>query len=61
MWREKSWFAGYATRKDTSLTNAKSISKVSNIYINKVNKKAATPYLIKKKENEKVIAFKANK
>jgi hypothetical protein len=26
-----------------------------------VDKKAATPYLIKKKKNEKVIAIKANK
>jgi hypothetical protein len=35
-------------------------SKISNTYINKVDKKAATPYLIKKK-NGKVIAIKANK
>jgi hypothetical protein len=34
-------------------------SKVSNTYINKVEK-AATPYLIKKK-NDVVIAIKANK
>jgi hypothetical protein len=27
-------------------------SKISNTYINKVDKKAATPYLIKKKKNK---------
>jgi hypothetical protein len=36
-------------------------SQISNTYINKVDKKAATPYLIKKKKNGKVIAIKANK
>jgi hypothetical protein len=30
-------------------------------YIKKVDKKAATPYLMKKKKNGKVIAIKANK
>ena len=35
--------------------------KISNTYIKKVDKKAATPYLIKKKKNGKVIAIKANK
>jgi hypothetical protein len=39
----------------------KSTSKISNTYINKVDKKATTPYLIKKKNNGKVIAIKANK
>jgi hypothetical protein len=39
----------------------KQTSKISNTYINKVDKKAATPYLIKKKKNEKVIAIKDNK
>jgi hypothetical protein len=39
----------------------KATSKISNTYINKVNRKAATPYLIKKKKNGKVIAIKANK
>jgi hypothetical protein len=38
----------------------KPTSKISNTYINKVEKKAATPYLIKKKKNGKVIAIKAN-
>jgi hypothetical protein len=71
MWRKKSWFVGYATRKATSLTNArwrpgrskrkKPTSKVSNTYINKVDKKTATPYFIKKKRNGKVITIKANK
>jgi hypothetical protein len=36
-------------------------SKISNTYINKVDKMAATPYLIKKKNNGKMIAIKANK
>jgi hypothetical protein len=39
----------------------KPTSKISNTYINKVDKKAATPYLIKTKKNGKVIAIKANK
>jgi FtsZ-binding cell division protein ZapB len=39
----------------------KPTSKISNTYINKVDKTAATPYLIKKKKNGKVIAIKANK
>jgi hypothetical protein len=39
----------------------KATSKVSNTNINKVDKKATTPYLIKKKKNGKVIAIKANK
>jgi hypothetical protein len=36
-------------------------SKISNTYISKVDKKTATPYLIKKKKNGNVIAIKANK
>jgi hypothetical protein len=39
----------------------KPTSKISNTYINKVDKKDATPYLIKKKKNGKVIVIKANK
>jgi hypothetical protein len=39
----------------------KPTSKISNTCINKVDKKVATPYLIKKKKNGKVIAIKANK
>jgi hypothetical protein len=39
----------------------KPTSKISNTYINKMNKKVATPYLIKKKKNGKVIVIKANK
>jgi hypothetical protein len=39
----------------------KPTSKISNTYINKVDKKAATPYLIKKKKNGKVIEIKTNK
>jgi hypothetical protein len=38
----------------------KPTSKISNTYINKVDKKYATPYLIKKKKNGKVIAIKSN-
>jgi hypothetical protein len=55
-------------KKATSLSNArrrpgisKSSSKISNTYINKVEKKTATPYLIKKKNNGKVIAITDNK
>jgi hypothetical protein len=36
-------------------------SKIFNTYINKVDKKAATPYLIKKKKKGKVIEINANK
>jgi hypothetical protein len=36
-------------------------SKIFNTYIKKVDKKTATPYLIKKKKNGKVIAIKSNK
>jgi hypothetical protein len=39
----------------------KPTSKICNTYIKKVDKKVATPYLIKKKKNGKVIAIKANK
>jgi hypothetical protein len=39
----------------------KPTSKISNTYNKKVDKKTATPYLIKKKNNGKVIAIKANK
>jgi hypothetical protein len=39
----------------------KPTNKISNTYIKKVDKRAATPYLIKKKKNGKVIAIKANK
>jgi hypothetical protein len=38
----------------------KPTSKISNTYINKVDKKDATPYLIKKKKNGKTIAIKSN-
>jgi hypothetical protein len=40
--------------------NKRPTSKISNTYINKVDNKAATPYLIKKNKNGKVIATKAN-
>jgi hypothetical protein len=39
----------------------KPTSKISNAYINRLDKKGATPYLIKKKKNGNVIAIKANK
>jgi hypothetical protein len=38
----------------------KPTSKISNTYIIKVDKKATTPYLIKKKKNGKVIKINAN-
>jgi hypothetical protein len=46
---------------DKQKLKQKPISKISNTYINKVDKMAATPYLIKKKKNGKVITIKANK
>jgi hypothetical protein len=39
----------------------KPTSKISNTYMKKGTKKDATPYLIKKKKNGKVIAIKANR
>ena len=33
----------------------KQTSKLSNTYTNKVDKKASTPYLLKKKKNDKVV------
>jgi hypothetical protein len=47
--------------KQKQKVKQKPTSEVSNTYINKVDKKVATPNLIKKKENGKVIAIKANK
>ena len=41
--------------------NKKETSKLSSTYTNKVDKKASTPYLLKKKKNDKVIAIKVNK
>jgi hypothetical protein len=41
--------------------NKKQISKLSNTYTNKVDKKASTPYVLKKKKNDKVVAIKVNK
>ena len=41
--------------------NKKETSKLSNTYTNKVDKKASTPYLLKKKKNNKVVAIKVNK
>jgi hypothetical protein len=48
-------------QKQRQKLKQKPTSKISNTYINKVDKKVATPYLIKKKKNGKVIAIKANK
>jgi hypothetical protein len=50
-----------AKTRDKQKLKQKSTSKISNTYINKVDKKVATPYLIKKKKNGNVIAIKANK
>jgi hypothetical protein len=41
--------------EDRGEAKEKQTSKISNTYINKVDKKMATPYLIKKKKNKKVI------
>jgi FtsZ-binding cell division protein ZapB len=43
---------------DKQKLKLKPTSKIFNTYINKVDKKAATPYLIKKKKNGNVIAIK---
>ena len=40
--------------------NKKETIKLSNTYTNKVDKKASTPYLLKKKKNDKVVAIKVN-
>ena len=40
--------------------NKKETSKLSNTYTNKVDKKAFTPYLLKKKKSDKVVAIKVN-
>jgi hypothetical protein len=47
--------------KDGEKQKKRTTSKVSNTYINKIDKKAATPYLIKKKKNGEAIKIKANK
>ena len=39
----------------------KQTSKLSNTYTNKVDKKASTPYLLKKKKNDKVVVIKVNR
>ena len=41
--------------------NKKETSKLSNTYTNKVDKMASTPYLLKKKNNDKMVAIKVNK
>jgi hypothetical protein len=50
-----------ARDKQKQKLKQKPSSKISNTYIKKVDKKAATPYLIKKQKNGKVIAIKSNK
>ena len=42
-------------------TKKKQTSKLSNTYTNKMDKKTSTPYLLKKKKNDKVVAIKVNK
>jgi hypothetical protein len=50
-----------AKTRDKQKLKQKPTSKISNTYINKVDKKTATPCLIKKKKNGKVIVIKSNK
>jgi hypothetical protein len=50
-----------AKTEDKQKLKQKPTSKILNTYINKVDKKVATPYLIKKKKNGKMIAIKDNK
>ena len=47
---------GGAKKKENKQT-----SKLTNTYTNKVDKKASTPYLLKKNKNDKVVAIKVNK
>ena len=49
---------GGANKKEK---NKKETSNLYNTYTNKVDKKASTPYLLKKKKNDKVVAIKVNK
>ena len=71
--KDKPWFVTCATRKVTKSYECKvkngggakkkekkHTSKLSDTYTNKVDKKASTPYLLKKK-NDKVVAIKVNK
>ena len=72
--KDKPWFATYATKEGhksyeckvnygggAKKKEKKQTSKLSNTYTNKVDKKASTPYLLKKKKNDKVVAIKVNK
>jgi hypothetical protein len=71
MWRVKPWFVVMSYERTYVLPmqdedqgrkkKKKPTRKTSNTYTNRVDKKAATPYLIKKKKNGKVIVIKANK
>jgi hypothetical protein len=54
--QDEEW--GGAKKKEK---NKKQTSKLSNTYTNKVDKKTSTPYLLKKKKNDKVMAIKVNK
>ena len=45
-------------REEQKKKEKKQTSKLSNTYTNKVDKKASTPYLSKKKKNDKVVAIK---
>ena len=72
--KDKPWFVTCATKEgrksyECKVKNGggakkkkkKQTSKLSNTYTNKVDKKASTPYLLKKKKNDKVVAIKVNK
>ena len=50
-------YIGGAKKKEKK---KKETSKLSNTYTNKMDKKASTPYLLKKKKNDKVVAIKVN-
>ena len=52
------WSMGEKKKKEK---NKKQTSKLSNTYTNKVDKKASTPYLLKKNKNDKVVTIKVNK
>ena len=67
--KDKPWFITCAKSYERKVKNGggakkkekKQTSKLSNTYTNKVDKKASTPYLLKKKKNDKVVAIKVNK
>ena len=68
MMKNKSWFATCAKSYECKVKNGgrakkkeKNKMETSKLYTNKVDKKVSTPYLLKKKKNDKEVAIKVNK